>query len=333
MADLIDSSKIRQIWMQLFDARKLLLSDVERLEERLSDDSHDIDARISLLGYYTTYEKNKWKHPKANLMLSEHVLWFIHNTPGIELIPIGDWISKTALGFTPRQFSTIRAAWLEQVAAHPTDGNVIGNAAAFIGWVDLETATELFERAYELQPYDGWLWRLVLHFNSELSRCPELYKDEVRKKIVDFGIKSLDTECGSPKMTCEFVSDAALSLGRYDVVECCANVLYADKHEQIARAYMGLVFIRKGNVALAKNLLPIVEKSYQPERIVFQLAHELFDLGEREAIVDFIYSFRTKIRKSVKDRWLKQVSMNLRPDFQDYCNCRSCRERLSEAKG
>jgi hypothetical protein len=107
----------------------------------------------------------------------------------------------------------LRDAWLEQVAADPMDGTVLGNAGSFLVWKDVDTAANLFERAYDRQPAAGWLRQLVIALNFEVYRLPLLYRDEIREQLIDAGVRSLKTEPGGAIfMTCEYVSDAALSL-------------------------------------------------------------------------------------------------------------------------
>ena len=53
-----------------------------------------------------------------------------------------------------------------------------------------------------------------------------MYKARVCECIIAAGVWSLQTEPGgAPFLTCEYVSDAALSLGHYDIVRWCAEIL------------------------------------------------------------------------------------------------------------
>jgi hypothetical protein len=213
-------------WFQLsLEAPKLAPAEIERLEERLRADPSDMDVRVQLFAYYNEHEGNELKHKNAEEKLSKLVLWLVENKPHLTG-SLGHRLACTGNCFKPKSFGMIREAWLQQVSATPMDATVLGNAASFIVWNDFEMASNLFEQAYALEPSKGWLGTFVIHCNSELWKTPFLYKDEIRKRIIDVGVRSLTSELGgAPFLTCEFVSDAALDLGRYEIVRWCAEIL------------------------------------------------------------------------------------------------------------
>ncbi|MBA3856054.1 MAG: hypothetical protein C0507_04005 [Cyanobacteria bacterium PR.3.49] len=262
-------------------------------------------------------------------------MWLIENEPGIEGY-LRLEISRFGHKFKPKTFATLRQAWLEQASANPLNGAILGNAASFIVWNDFETASELFERAYNLQPHEGWLGLFVIYCNSQLWSLPELYSDKIRKQIIDVGLRSLETESGgAPFLTCEYVSDAALSLGYYDIVRKCAKELRDWDQticEQMANGFLGLVALRENNRSLAVQLMLEMKRGYQPQEVIFRLARELFDLGERESIIQLIKSFKRKVRTSARNRWLNQVENDERPDFDDWCVCSACMAKEAALK-
>lgn len=323
-------------WFQLsLASKKLSAAEIESLEEQLHLEPSNLDVRVQILAYYGQYKGNELKHKNAQQKLFAQILWLIENKPSVSGY-LRHEISRRGHCFKPKAFATLRQAWLEQVSANPSDGTVLGNAASFIAWNDFETASDLFERAYEIQPEAGWLGTFVIHCNSELWTSPALYADKIRKQIVDVGVRSLETEPGgAPFLTCEYVSDAALSLGRFDIVRWCAAIL-SDWEQtgctQMGNAYLGLVAVREHNHALAVQLMLEMKRGYQPQEVVFRLAGELFDAGERESIAQLIRSFKKKVRTSARNRWLKQIANDERPDFRDYCCCRSCTANRPHAK-
>jgi hypothetical protein len=303
-------------------AHALSPSDLVSLEDQLRIDQFNMDARVQLFAYYYRHEGNNLKHPNAEQNLFRHVEWFIENKPSVRDL-LGHRLAMAGTCFKPRSFGILRQKWLEQVSAAPSNGTVIGNAASFIGWNDLETASYLFERAYALQPTAGWLETFVLHCNSRLWGAPALYKDQIRRQVVDVGVRSLKSEPGgAPFLTCEYVSDAALTLGRYELVHRCAEILCKWGHpacEQMANAYLGLVALRENDRELAVQLMLKTKRGYGPQPVVFRLARELFDSGERESIVQLIKGFKRKIKTSTKNQWLAQIANNEPPGFEDYC--------------
>lgn len=322
-------------WFQLSTAAKSLsAADIESLEEQLEQDPLNMDVRVQIFSYYGRYEGNKLKHKNAEQKLSEHILWLIKNKPTVRGY-LQLQISTKATNFRPKSFAALRQAWLEQVSANPLNGTILGNAASFIVWRDFETASELFERAYALQPEAGWFGTFVIHCNSELWHLPALYADSIRRRIIYVGLRSLETESGGAVfLTCDYVSDTALSLGFFDIVRDCADKLRVldPTSEQMANAYLGLVALRQNNRARAVELMLEMKRGYQPQEIVFRLARELFDLGERESIVQLIKSFKRKIRTSARKRWIDQVENDERPDFSDWCVCSACMEKEAKLK-
>lgn len=281
-----------------------------------------MDVRVQLFSYYHQYQGNKLKHENAEQKLSEQVLWLIRHKPFLSG-HMGHQLRVVGRSFRPKTFAMLREVWREQVAAAPMDGTVIGNAASFIVWNDLETASDLFERAQELRPAEGWLGTYVIHCHTELWGTPLLYKDELRERIIDAGVRSLKSDPGgAPFLTAEYVSEAALSLGRYEIVHWCAQFLRdwnVPALDQMANAYLGLVALREDNRELAIQLMLEMKRGYEPQPVVFRLARELFDAGEREPIIQLIKSFKRKLKTPVRNRWLQQIANNQPPDFEDYC--------------
>lgn len=303
-------------------ARQLSPPDIKLLEDQLRVDQSNMDVRVQLFAYYNEYKGNKLRHDNAEQKLSELVLWFIRHKPFLDG-HMGHQLRTTGHCFGPKSFAMLREAWLEQVAAAPMDGIIMGNAASFIAWNDLETASGLFERAQELQPNKGWLGIYVIHCHTELQGTSLPCKDQLRRQIIDAGMRSLKSEPGgAPFLTAEYVSDAALSLGRYELVHWCAQFLRdwnVPALEQMANAYLGLVALREENRELAIQLMLEMKRGYEPQSVVFRLARELFDVGEREPIIQLIKSFKRKLKTPVRNRWLQQIANNQPPDFDDYC--------------
>ncbi len=228
-------------WLQLsMEARKLSAQDIELLEHRLQIDLSNVDLRVQLFSFYSKQSGNDLKHKNAKQKLYEQVLWFIENRPAARGY-LGQLLARTCFSFGPKKFPALREAWLEKVDAMPTDGTVIGNAASLMVWTDIERASELFVRAYKLQPSEGWLETFLIHYSSEMWSCPSRYKENVCWRIIDAGIRSLETEeeGGAPFLTCEYICDAALYLGRYDIVRWYAEMLRKWDQKK-ANAYLGL---------------------------------------------------------------------------------------------
>jgi hypothetical protein len=86
----------------------------------------------------------------------------------------------------------------------------------------------------------------------------------------------------------------------------------------MANAFLGLIALRENDHELAIRMLLRQKRGYEPQQVVFRLARELFELGERESIIELIYSFKSKIKKSMRNRWLEQIAIDELPDFEQH---------------
>lgn len=312
-------SEVDLRWVQLWRGVKALSEpEVEALERQLRDDPLNLDVRVQLFGYFSLYEGSELNRKDVERKLLEIVLWLIENEPAATGF-LGFRLMASGRLFKPRAFGVLRQAWLEQVDALSMDNTVLGNAGMFIGWNDFETGAALIERAYELQPAENWLGLFISTIALEIWTSPELYKYGLREYIIDVGLRSLRTESGgAPSMTCQYVSNAALCLGRLDDVRTCIDYLRKEVHpqcDQLANIYAGLVALRENNIDRAIESLLVMKPGYKAQPVAFCLASELFDLGERESIGRFIDNFDGKISEHDRNRWLVQVAKNERPDF------------------
>ncbi|HEY9712655.1 MAG TPA: hypothetical protein V6C72_04250 [Chroococcales cyanobacterium] len=301
------------------EARNLSAADIEKLEAQLQMDPSNMDLRIQVFSYFIQYERNNLKHENADKKLFEHALWLIENKASVTGL-LGHRLAVTGAAVKPKTFAALRQAWLEQISNAPTNPAILGNAASFIVWKDLETASDLFERAYAIQPNATWLGTLIIHCNAELWGAPNLYKNKIRERIVDIGTRSLKTEQdGAPFLTCEYVCDAALDLGRLETAlwsaEILGNMGGLDLLQR-SKAYMGLVALRSDDRDRAIELLDELNHPYPS---MFRLATELFEAGERDCVISLIRRFGRRIKKSARERWLEQIANDEPPDFRDYC--------------
>ncbi|MDR3615968.1 MAG: hypothetical protein P4L53_20590 [Candidatus Obscuribacterales bacterium] len=315
-------------WWELYrKADKLSAADVVKIEKQLKSEPANMDLRVQLFGYW--YSQNFLKRKDTEQKLLEHVLWMIEYKPSVGG-SIGHKCAMSAMRFTPRNFATARQAWLEQVDKHPINGVVVGNAGAFIAWNDFETGSHLLERAARLDQSAGWLQLLSIHCNDQIWRLPFLYKDEMREKLIDVGVRSLKNEgdIGAPFITAEYVAEVALTLGRYDLVKYCAQAIYdynPPESVPVAKFYVSLLALREGDRRPALEMISQAKREELRQDMLFRLATALYELGERDSIVQMIVSLKGKAKEHSRRRWLEQMANSKPPDFLDACMCDSCR--------
>lgn len=307
-------------WFQLsISSKSLPKSSIIELEEQLQKEPGNLDIIVQLFSYYRVKDKNKFIHKDAEKHLFELTNWLIKNKPDLD-----GWAASELLynsyHYSARNFGRLRTAWLETVESHPTNANVISNAAVFIYWRDIETADPLFERALTLNPKTSCLslYSIALHFDMIAS--PLLYQHELCNKLIKIGTKAIENDhSGFADSIHQYVADAALTIGDLDLVEKSALSFrhLHPAHEQMTNSYLGLVALRKNQIDLAKQLLA-VKPDYDTQNIALQLAMELCKAGERECIVEFINGFGEQFDQDLRPIWLRQLANNETPDFMSY---------------
>lgn len=129
----------------------------ERIEARLETAPDCLEDRLLMIGYWghITLDRIYSDRQAAESRLARqeaHVLWLIANHPSIEL---GDGLFGLPVPCTPAS----AAAWRAAILAHPTDAQVLWNAALAILFLDHVTSArsadeliELFTRIARLAP-------------------------------------------------------------------------------------------------------------------------------------------------------------------------------------
>jgi len=137
----------------LTEGSKLSAAQAQELEEQLTRDPGDLAARGKLISYYIW---NANDHPRL-----EHVHWLIQHNPESDLtIYFSMHYLRWRVG--DAEYEHERLLWLDQVAAHPNDARVLGNAARFMGEKDQFAEKDLLERASQADPANPeWLKRLA----------------------------------------------------------------------------------------------------------------------------------------------------------------------------
>ncbi|MGJ5813349.1 energy transducer TonB [Paludibaculum fermentans] len=121
--------------------------DAAALEKGLEKKPDDVDARLELIGYYSSrpagVELQTIRERRA-----AHVMWLIEKDPKNDTFGYGPpaWhISRKGDSLSDEAaFNNAEAAWKKQIQAHPKDHKVKQYAAIFLQLGDPETAAGLF---------------------------------------------------------------------------------------------------------------------------------------------------------------------------------------------
>jgi hypothetical protein len=155
---------------------RLTEEQVEALEKRLENNPRDTGSRIKLLRHY--YSRRTKAARAAHL---EHILWMIENDPGTKLA--GQPYCRVSAWTDQEGYERARTMWLEQVAAHPRNTGVIGNAARFILQYDKQIAEDLLNMAKAIEPDNPQWPRLLATINLPKPRAEDSEEESNPKKV------------------------------------------------------------------------------------------------------------------------------------------------------
>jgi hypothetical protein len=120
----------------------------ERAESDLAAHPENLDLAGQLLDYYLQH----WQQPEVHAARLRLILWTIANHPDIRLAARHD---PRALVINPddsNDYPQVRRAWLDQVALHAGNTEVLANAAQCLGLTDRELAANWLKQAMRLDP-------------------------------------------------------------------------------------------------------------------------------------------------------------------------------------
>jgi hypothetical protein len=120
----------------------------ERAESDLAAHPENLDLAGQLLDYYLQH----WQQPEVHAARLRLILWTIANHPDIRLAARHD---PRALVINPDDgddYPQVRRAWLDQVALHAGNTEVLANAAQCLGLTDRELAANWLKQAMRLDP-------------------------------------------------------------------------------------------------------------------------------------------------------------------------------------
>lgn len=315
IAELKEEKRQHKLWRS---ARSLSRIEVKAIKHNLKSEAANLDLRFQIISYYSVWTKGgRLKHKGAQRRLFEQVSWLVDHHPDIAN-HFGYELLSTNYCFSPNRFARLRDKWIRQVEASPDNATVLGNAATFISIRDKKLACALYEGAYALQPNQRWLERLVSLLSQDMSLTPGKYDKEVCLRVIDAGMRSLQTEAiPEHSMICGDIADAAWAIGDFETVRNCADRIVNTQgvKAQVGHSYLGLLALIDGNraEAIARLLCP---PRVGPYRQRLLLARELSKLGEKDAIIIFVNEWCPDIGDKTKNRWLAQIANEETPDFE-----------------
>lgn len=333
-------------------ARKLRPADVQRMEAKIKTNENDLETRLSLVRHYY------WHNPAGSRALKgafiRHRLWLIEHRP-----EMGDaeLLGLTRPEIDPRseEFRQLKEAWTARVDAGPKNSAVLANAVDFLRGRDDPAAEKLVRNAMPANPDDYKLPLLLTDiFASEFHAhgTSAARRLELSKKLIDVGSNALvlirkersDERDADRGELLKRLSYAALETGDLDGAAVFAKELVLDFGQSstefiydevahIGNTILGLVELRRNNLPKAKEHLltsmraPLRKDYNSLSRIETRLAKELFDRGEKDAVLEYLAlclnlknlkeypeSYADEIR--ALKLWRDQIARGVTPTFE-----------------
>jgi len=127
--------------------RNWTAEDARRSQAQIAGAPHERALRILALGYYFLGQRES---DAARTARHQHILWLIEHAPECETA--GSPEVSIFERDEPQTYAAARKLWLEQVASHPQNAKVLGNAANFFILNDFEQSEGLLKQARALEP-------------------------------------------------------------------------------------------------------------------------------------------------------------------------------------
>jgi tetratricopeptide (TPR) repeat protein len=311
----------------------LSLQQAQRLEHILVAHPNDLSLRTELLGYYF---QNYFISPETREARARHIFWIITNRPDAMIAGLPE--ASFDPHFNLNAYSKAKQLWQEQVAKHPTNADVLGNAADFLLFGNDNTAKELLRRAAVLEPnnprrLDSLGFFCVLHLqdsegDAHVKMAQEALGYYEKALILSHGVDISRTILSS-------AAEAAFEAGDYAKAQTFAiRMLSAGAHRNRkgcgdelhhGNIMLGRLALHVGDVAQAKAYLlkagevptSAVLSSFGPN---MELAKELLDIGEEQTVLKY-FDLCAKFWKSNQlTEWRSEVEQGFIPDFVGQLN-------------
>jgi hypothetical protein len=279
---------------------RLTQDQVDALEQRLADNPRDSSSRIKLLMYY--HGKRTSAARAAHL---EHLLWLIANDPGARYS--GMPFCRINGNVDEEGYERARTMWLEQVAAHPRDTGVIGNAARFMMLYDKQIAEDLLNMAKAIEPGNQQWPKLLATINLPKHRAKDSEEDSDPKKATLLQIEEayeLTSSEMQKMMLLSGMAKAAYEAGEYDKAESYAKRALAAVESLSAEnaqgeaihqgnIVLGRIALRNGGIHKAKEYLMAAGRTPGSPTLnslgpSMGLAKELLEIDEDRAVLEYL---------------------------------------------
>lgn len=311
----------RKDWATVCHRATALSPDEGRLlEERLRTAPDDLEARVKLIGHYFLSAADACRRRRG-----EHIVWLARHRPEINLGGYAFMVPEQA----PEAFAEAKAAWIEAVAAHPSDVELLESAASFLCFEDPALAETVYRSAAALRPDDEECRERIAHTlmrqagaagtDVERIRYARMALDELEEALRlardDVKVLGINIEIARTAVSAELWERATAAAERVLADnETCRRTFRYGNAVHWANIALGFAALARGDIAGAARFLATAAKtpgspqldSFGPDR---ELARKLLAAGERRAVLEYLERCKTfwSSHTIAIDRWTSAI--------------------------
>lgn len=305
------------------------LKEAAALEKRLVGNPHDLEARITLLGFLGI----KRFGDRKDLRYCKHVLWLTENYPGLKVS--GSPWAAVHKGIDSC-FGIIERLWDRHRRKHPDDSTVLRNAARiFSGAGHLRKAESALRRLQRLEPANpDWHEELArLYYLHGRWRGPRWNRYWAGEAFKEFTRAKARSSREQRYHLLDDLAEAAFDAGKHvSAVRYAKQLLFRAKSRKgdwshgnamhRGNTVLGLVAAAKGEVRkAARHLGASCRGVDSPQLSSFgpstRLAEALLAHGEARAVINFLEQCKTfwRMRDGTLARWIGDIKARRKVDF------------------
>jgi tetratricopeptide (TPR) repeat protein len=276
----------------------------QSLEDELQGDSANSMLHKTLLDCYMKVEHSssisQGRRNELQNIRVEHLLWFIQRAPEDDYSYVGAWV----FAYDVENYVRVKHEWTRQVKAHPSNVNVLINAARVIRESDQDEALELALKAHTIDPqsmpaiqyladlYEDKMWQEMRHDKPELKAQWAHQALQLRQQQWDVVAEKKTDLCLLRKLATD-----GFEAGDDILAQKYADELLrqGQQHDNSCRALhhgnlmLGRIALKKGNLEEAKvRLVEAGKISTSPFSPNMMLAKELLEKGQREIVLQYL---------------------------------------------
>jgi TolA-binding protein len=300
--------------------RTMTPEQVTDLENRLSRNSNDLEARIRLVLYYGVAGREQAQQV-------EHIAWFVKHHPSHPVLPFAALLAD--VGGSPSK-AELDNLWNQQLQKHASNAIVLGNAARWYLPLDSDRAHDLFDRARRLDPQNpDWfvLPGLALMVGKKVGKEQAHQAFTALRQGLKLYEVSREMLLPDALVLSQAALAAVLSGDSKSARELAERFLAGGDtpmhgiHE--AHTVLGLVALEQGDLAEAGKRLvascKLPEHHGKPDGPLLMLADGLLERDQRKPVIAFFEACE-KVwphRAGEFQNWSRQIQQGKHPRLPD----------------